>query len=38
MQTERDTHTERDTLIQEETHTPESELYTHTHNLSTNKK
>jgi len=26
MQTERDTHTEEDTLIQEETHTPESEI------------
>jgi len=28
MQTERDTNTERDILIQEETHTPESEIYT----------
>ena len=25
-----DTHTETDTLIQEETHTPESKIYTHT--------
>ena len=31
MQTERDTHTERDTLLQEETHTPESKTHTHTH-------
>ena len=23
-------HTERDTLLKEETHTPESEIYTHT--------
>ena len=33
MQTERDTHTERDTLLQEETHTPESITHTHTHTL-----
>jgi len=31
MQTERDTHTERDTLLQEEKHTPESKTHTHTH-------
>ena len=30
MQTERVTHTERDILPQEGTHTPESEIYTHT--------
>ena len=30
MQTERDTHTERDTLIKEETHKPKREIYTHT--------
>ena len=33
MQTEKDTHTERDTLIKEETHNPESEIYIHTHTL-----
>ena len=30
MQTERDTHTETETFLQEETHTPESKIRTHT--------
>ena len=36
MQTERDTHTERDTLLQEETHTPEGKTHTHTHSEGRN--
>ena len=31
MQTERDTNIERDTILQEDTHTPEGKTHTHTH-------
>jgi len=31
MQTERVTHTERDILLQEDTHTPEGKTHRHTH-------